>query len=149
MSKLSEEEKQATSDTVVTGSCLCGDVKYQVKGPFSHFRYCHCSRCRKATGSAHAANLFAKVSNITWLTAEDKREVFMLEEAQGFGKHFCKRCGSALPFDFGNLGKILLIPAGTLDDDPKVTPRDNIFWADKAPWFEHCSNMPCHDEFDH
>ena len=44
-----------SSDTI-TGTCLCGQIKFEVTPPFAGFRYCHCSRCRKASGSAHAAN---------------------------------------------------------------------------------------------
>ena len=46
------------SSESIPGSCLCGLVKFEVTPPFAAFRYCHCSRCQKASGSAHAANAF-------------------------------------------------------------------------------------------
>lgn len=45
----------------VKGSCLCGRVTFVVSGPFEAFHWCHCSRCRKDTGSAHASNIFAGI----------------------------------------------------------------------------------------
>jgi hypothetical protein len=42
----------------ITGACLCGAVAYAAEGPFPVFQYCHCSRCRRFTGSAHAANVW-------------------------------------------------------------------------------------------
>jgi hypothetical protein len=52
----------------VTGSCLCGAVSFEVSGAFDSFFLCHCSRCRKDTGSAHAANLFWRyyISRTQW-----------------------------------------------------------------------------------
>ena len=51
------------SDEVLTGSCLCGAVSYEVRGPFTRFGHCHCSRCRKASGSAHSTALYAIPAN--------------------------------------------------------------------------------------
>ena len=46
------------SERELAGGCLCGAIKYTVHGPFLRFLHCHCARCRKVTGSAHATNLF-------------------------------------------------------------------------------------------
>ncbi|RPH66319.1 MAG: aldehyde-activating protein, partial [Hyphomicrobiales bacterium] len=46
------------------GSCLCGDVRFEIAGDFEKFYLCHCSRCRKDTGSAHGANLFASAARL-------------------------------------------------------------------------------------
>ena len=47
---------------MIEGKCLCGNVRYRITGPILNFQYCHCSRCRKFTGSAHAANVFTVVA---------------------------------------------------------------------------------------
>ncbi len=56
--------------SAITGSCLCGSVKFEVTPPFAAFRYCHCSRCQKASGSAHAANAFLPATQFKWLAGD-------------------------------------------------------------------------------
>ena len=58
------------------GSCLCGAVRFEVLGEFERFFLCHCGRCRKDTGSAHAANLFSSTATVTWLSGEAKVKTF-------------------------------------------------------------------------
>src|SRR5262245_54108822 len=52
------------------GSCLCGDVRFEILGAFERFFLCHCGRCRKDTGSAHAANLFSSTAKVRWLSGQ-------------------------------------------------------------------------------
>jgi len=52
----------------LTGSCLCGSVMYKVSGDCEMFNHCHCSRCRKATGTGHASNLLFKYEYAEWLS---------------------------------------------------------------------------------
>lgn len=44
-------------ESTIHGSCLCGEVTFEVDPPFHKMVHCHCSRCRKATGTGHATNL--------------------------------------------------------------------------------------------
>jgi len=59
------------SDNKVNGSCFCKKVNYEISGNMGVFQYCHCSRCRKVTGSAHAANLFVAPDDFKWLSGEE------------------------------------------------------------------------------
>ncbi len=119
----------------IAGGCLCGQVKYKVIGPFDQFHLCHCSRCRKSTGSAHAANIFGKVDHIQWLQGEASIKRFDLPEAKQFARSFCDACGSPVPHQSGKTD-ILIIPAGSLDEIPEIMPQDHIFWADRSEWYE-------------
>jgi len=78
------------------GSCLCGEVTFEIEGEFENFFLCHCERCRKDTGSAHAANLFSSTAKLRWLSGEDKAKIFNYR-SEGHIKSFCSNCGSALP----------------------------------------------------
>ena len=128
-----------------SGSCLCGAVKYRFHGPEYVFQYCHCSRCRKFTGSAHAANIIINPNNFEWLEGEDQVGRFELPEAKHFATCFCKRCGSSLPWK-AQSGASVVIPAGTLDDDPGIRPVQNIYWNSRAPWREAVESLPQYDE---
>lgn len=131
-------------DEKITGSCLCGDISYQFVGPTKVFQYCHCTRCQKITGSAHAANIIIDPSQFKWLTGEKSVGRFELPEAKYFASSFCSKCGSSLPWLTKN-AKAMIVPAGTLDDDPKVKPSHNIYYADKACWYDDVNNLVKYD----
>ena len=85
------------ADEVLHGSCLCGAVRYRVQGPFMRFVHCHCSRCRKATGSGHATNLIAEAANLEWIAGRDQTQRFDLPSAKSFATAICRTCGSPVP----------------------------------------------------
>ena len=116
------------------GSCLCGEVTFLVEGDFEHFYLCHCEYCRKDTGSAHAANLFATNATLTWLSGADKVRRFDLPSTR-HSKCFCSVCGSALPRS-PSRGEPLVVPAGSLDGDVPISPNSHIFMASRANWDE-------------
>lgn len=122
------------SDFDVSGSCLCGQVRYRVRGPAYVFQYCHCTRCQKTTGSAHASNIIVDPSNFEWVEGEDLVGRYEHPEAKHFAVSFCTRCGSTLPW-LGKSARSVVVPAGTLDQDPGIRPRHNIFLGNRAPWY--------------
>lgn len=133
------------TDKKITGSCLCGEVAYQYTGPVKVFQYCHCSRCRKFTGAAHAANIIIDPAQFQWTSGEASVGRYELPDAKHFATAFCKKCGSSLPW-LSKSGKAMVIPAGTLDDDPGERPRHNIFMAYRAPWYTDADSLPKYDE---
>jgi hypothetical protein len=129
---------------VVNGSCLCGEVAYQLSGPLRSFKYCHCSRCRTVTGSAHAANLYVNPSQFTLVKGEALYGRYELEDAEFYATGFCKQCGSNLPW-LTQTGQKMIIPAGSIDDDIEVTPSQNIFCGSQANWYVDVSSIPKFD----
>ena len=114
------------------GSCLCGQVSFEIEGDFEHFFICHCSYCRKDSGSAHAANLFTKKRALKWLSGEEKVTNFLLE-ASRHTKSFCSICGSALPIVEPD-NEVCIVPAGCLDDEVTMKPEAHIYTASQASW---------------
>jgi hypothetical protein len=123
-----------------SGSCLCGAVRFKIDGDFEHFYLCHCRHCRKDTGSAHGANLFSSTATLKWLSGEDQVRAFNLPNTRH--RHcFCSTCGSALP-DLQMDGKLLKVPAGSLDTDVLNRPDAHIFFASKANWDGALEQIP-------
>lgn len=122
------------------GSCLCGEVTFEIEGDFEGFYLCHCGRCRKDTGSAHAANLFSSTAKLKWLTGQEKAKTFNFR-SEGHIKSFCTNCGSALPNIQMN-GKLLVVPAGSLDSDINIKPQGHIYYASKANWDTELEKVP-------
>ncbi len=127
------------------GSCLCGTVRYEIDGEFERFYLCHCQHCRKDTGSAHAASLFATQATLTWIAGEDKVTTFNLPSTR-HSKSFCSLCGSALP-GLQAEGKLLVVPAGSLDTDLHIKPDAHIFMASKAGWDSWLEEIPKLEKF--
>ncbi len=122
------------------GSCLCGEVVFEVNGDFEDFFLCHCKWCRKDTGSAHAANLFSSTATIKWISGEDSVKSFQYKSTQHV-KAFCTNCGSALPNTQMD-GALLVVPAGSLNTDVPIQPKGHIFLAYKANWDNNLGEIP-------
>ena len=118
----------------IAGSCLCGEVAYELHNPVAMFQ-CHCSRCRRARGAAHGANLFCKVDDFHWTRGESFVADYKLTDARFYGVAFCRQCGAAVPRVSRERG-IVIVPASGLDTDPGVRPSAHIYVGSKAPWFE-------------
>jgi hypothetical protein len=121
------------SQIILRGSCLCGAVKYQVSGEARRFYHCHCSRCRKTTGTGHASNLFLQPAALEWLSGEQHIRTFKVPEAKRFTNQFCGICGGRVPRRPENMDAVM-IPAGSLDDEPPISPQARIFTGSSASW---------------
>lgn len=122
------------------GSCLCGAVRFQVEGDFERFYLCHCSRCRKGSGSAHGANLFSTTARLTWLSGKDDVTDFRMSTSR-HSHCFCRVCGSALPYE-RNGGALVVVPAGSLDSSVDIRPTGHIFTASRADWDRDLASLP-------
>jgi hypothetical protein len=134
------------SETTLRGSCLCGTVTFEVDPPFQKMIHCHCSRCRKGTGTGHATNMAGDPANFRWLSGEASIRRYDLPTAKSFSKWFCNECGSPLPRTTRN-GLVMVIPAGSLDSLPPVAPTDHIFWGSRVPWGCASGGLETHEEY--
>jgi hypothetical protein len=124
-----------------TGSCFCGAITYEVEGDLGRTYYCHCSRCRKISGSAFSAN--AVIAPAQFRITQGKELLASFTDGNGVSRAFCSRCGSHLVVSQGDQMRLRL---GSLDT-PLGAPLDmHIFAASKADWFEVLDSLPCHDE---
>ena len=124
------------------GTCLCGVVAFEFDGPVSEFALDHCSRCRKATGSAFASELVVASDSFRWLRGRAGIRVYqapIVRSPPAYERWFCASCGGPVPREVAGM---VLIPAGLLDVDPDVRPMRHIFVRAKACWFEILDNLP-------
>lgn len=135
-----------SSEHAVAGSCLCGDIRFEIAPPSTAFRYCHCTRCRKVTGSAHAANLFVPAAQFSWTAGETLARRYDLPGAKRFAVSFCPNCGTRVPHKVTGTEN-MLIPAGVLDGTPDLKPDGSIFWGSRAEWFIETPALPKAEEY--
>ncbi len=126
------------------GGCLCGRVRYEVVGAPLVFHYCHCSRCRKSTGSAHASNLFFAPEKLRWLEGQEAVKRFEPEGTKYFATAFCEQCGSSLPWAAKG-GRTMVVPAGTLEEPVSARPQQAVFWGSRADWYVDPASLPRHE----
>ncbi len=120
---------------VVRGSCLCGGVRFEVTQPFLRASHCHCSRCRKHSGTFGETQGRVPRAGFSLLAGEELLRVFR-PEPDAAAKVFCAQCGSSL---FGGSwpdGDEVSIRLGSLDDDPGIRPQFHTFVGSAAPWEE-------------
>ncbi len=123
---------------MITGSCLCGTVSWQLDGALDEMSHCHCSMCRKAHAAPFATYVDTERDNFRWLSGEDSISEY--ESSPSFIRNFCGNCGSVVPEAFSK--ERIAIPAGGLDGDPGVRPTAHIFVSSKAPWHEISDDLP-------
>ncbi len=129
---------------MIRGSCLCGGVRFELDRAAGPFELCHCTRCRKASGSAFVAGIYAKREDLRLLQGQDLVRTYdapLRDTPPPYRACFCSRCGSPLP-DLESRSPTLEIPAGILDDDPALRPDKHIFVEHKAPWFAIADALP-------
>lgn len=130
----------------LAGSCLCGSVAYELEGDARRFYHCHCERCRKATGAAHASNILMRLHSIVWTAGEQLTKRYKVPEAERFAVVFCAECGSPLPRVSPD-GANVVVPAGSLDHEPSIDPQARIFDGSRAAWSCSGDSIPAHETY--
>src|SRR5690242_6631069 len=113
---------------MITGSCLCRAVRFEVAAVVGPFELCHCTRCRKVSGSAFRAMVGVQTEGFRFVAGRELVATYdapLLHAPPPYRTAFCRRCGSPVP-DPAPAGEWFEIPAGLLDDDPGVRPDRHI-----------------------
>ena len=112
------------------GSCNCGEIKYLVKDAFEFVGNCHCSQCRKFSGSAFST--FGRLSEDDFRIVHGESALARFIVSENTTRVFCTICGSSLYALKPEIKKIHL-RMGTLDDMPSSLPTFHVHTASKAP----------------
>ena len=129
---------------MLTGSCLCGDVAFEIHGPVDTMIHCHCSMCRKFHGSAFATFGTPSPEDFRWVRGSERVRTYRASE-RGH-RHFCPRCGSAVPICGEGL-PFALVPMGNVTEDPVTRPGLHLFTGSMAPWHTIVDDLPQHEEY--
>jgi hypothetical protein len=114
------------------GSCLCRNVRYEIDGELGEFGYCHCTSCRKASGSAHGAN--APVERAAFRLTSGADTLREYESSPGKFRVFCSRCGSPIYAYVAATPEVLRLRLGSLDTPFTKQPTAHTWVSDKASW---------------
>jgi hypothetical protein len=125
---------------MLTGSCLCGAVRFTVNGKLGPVIHCHCGTCRKAQGAAFMTSAPVRRKYFALVAGADS--VTAYESSPGKQRCFCRTCGSPLWSTREDTPDILRLRLGLLDGDPSRRPAAHIWVGDKAPWCEITDDLP-------
>lgn len=128
------------------GSCLCGAIKIELSGPITSIIHCHCSLCRKNSGTAYATNGFINSDDLEVLDPALKLNSFAFKP--GKERHFCSVCASPIySSNADNPGKLRL-RLGILDSDIVERPGSHNFVSSRANWDDMDSDLPRYEQFE-
>lgn len=121
------------------GSCLCGKCSFEVVGDPGPVGKCHCSKCRKVSGTGSNAVFWIAPDSFKWLSGEENAKTYSLPD--GWRSVFCNDCGSPIPAfvegsplpEFAGSG-MWIVPAGLMDEEVNVGVRGHIWVENKPEW---------------
>lgn len=116
-----------------TGGCLCGAVRYLLRGEPEAIAVCHCTHCQKQSGSPFSFNLFFKEADYEQ-TGETRFFVDTGDSGQPSHRHFCGSCGSPILTRVSTLPGMVLMKAGTLDSMEGLQPQIEIYTDRAVKW---------------
>jgi len=115
----------------LSGRCLCGGVRYQIKGLLRDVVNCFCTQCQKTSGHHVAATRVREKD----LTIEASETLTWYASSPGYERGFCNKCGGNLFWRC--LGdKHISVMAGTLDKPTGLKTVKNIYQEDASDYFE-------------
>ena len=127
----------------IKGACSCGNVTYIIDRRLRDATSCHCSMCRKASGSQSSAFALLEPNAFSWLSGEDKLTYY--KSSKDMGSFFCSRCGSTLAGTYK--GEICWVTLGCVEGDPEITVEKHIFMGSKASWETNPNDVAQFEEF--
>ena len=129
-----------TSTVHATGRCMCGSVRYSISGPMRDVVACHCTECRRFTGSVWHASATRRAD----LHVRDNGQLKWFQSSLHARRGFCGNCGSSLFFD-NERNDYMVTTAGTLDAPTEVSHRVHIFVSEKGDYYELADDLPKHE----
>jgi hypothetical protein len=121
--------RDADADEMDGGTCLCGEVAFELVRSAGRMMSCHCARCRRAhtaahtaaRTAAHTANIFVDSAKFRWVRGESQVSNYGPPKDWHFGTAFCRLCGSTLPREVRSVG-LVVVPTGTLPQYASTPP---------------------------
>ncbi|HEY7608805.1 MAG TPA: GFA family protein [Alphaproteobacteria bacterium] len=124
---------------MITGGCLCGAVRYEVDADrLEHASYCHCTMCRRASGSAFGVSARAPAAKLRWTGREPK----CYRSSKIAVRAFCPDCGSPIYFQYDARPHYYAVAVGSLDDPGAVKPELHYGIESHIPWVNIDDGLP-------
>jgi hypothetical protein len=127
------------------GHCLCGAIRYELRGEVGPIDHCHCSMCRRSHGAPFST--FGRIRRADLQITAGAELLTRHASSDAVERSFCARCGSRLFFRHAALPDHEFVAIGSLDDDSDVKVEAHIFVGSKARWFTIHDELPQHEAY--
>lgn len=128
------------------GSCYCGKVKIAISGAITSIIHCHCSKCRKASGTAYATNGLVKADEFKITAGAEHMGKF--GKVAGKNRHFCKICASPIYSSNIDDPQNVRIRLGMLDSAISERPMAHTFVTSQANWEDLDAGLPRYERYE-
>ncbi|MBO6949978.1 MAG: GFA family protein [Rhodospirillales bacterium] len=126
----------------ITGSCLCGSVTFEYTGDVGAAAYCHCTDCRKTTGSAFNISIGLPSEGFSLTNGAPKEFTKTADSGQPITRHFCSDCGAPLYTSSSLNPAMIYVKAGALDDPTAVKPAYQSWTRSRVTWSKIDDDLP-------
>jgi hypothetical protein len=133
---------QITDDTLTTGRCMCGAIRYALTGKPRWVMHCHCASCRRAVSSVVATYVGVKTARFRYTAGTPKG----YSGSPGVTRHFCGDCGTPIAYTGARWPDEVHLYHGTLDDPAAWLPTGHAHVVEQIPWFEVHDDLPRYEE---
>jgi len=130
------------NETVRTGGCQCGAVRFRIHGALGRASICHCRMCQKQFGGFFGPFVAVPKDGVEWT----REEPSYFQSSVNIARGFCKRCGTPLTYRYPNG---LAIAIGAFDDRSDLVPKIHLNYASRLPWVETIFENPALEDPDY
>lgn len=116
----------------LTGGCLCGSIRYLVRGDPIYITHCHCPTCRRASGAAFVTWFTVRVSELDWRG----EPLTLYRSSAAVERGFCRRCGASLSYRHESDPAEIDLTLGSLDHPELLRPEHHTWWEARLEWAE-------------
>jgi hypothetical protein len=124
---------------MLSGSCLCGAVAYEVDADAGPIVHCHCQSCRKTHGAAFSSIMAVPRDHFRFVRGDALLNTF--ESSPGKSRKFCSRCGSHIVAQ-RDQASVTILRLGCLDTPIEAADAYHIWRSDGASWYDPKSELP-------
>ena len=123
-----------------TGHCLCERVNFGFESKPTDVGICHCSICRRITGSAFGTYVQVSESELTLSCGAEELNDYEISDMSS--TQFCRTCGSTVFARHVDYPEFVFVYLGVLDDAADIRPMYHEYVDSKARWFEILDSLP-------
>ena len=131
---------------MLTGSCLCGKIRYTVSQPLDKIIACNCTHCQKASGAGASHNALVPTKAVTFVAGTPKRYADTAQSGNILNRYFCGDCGSPIYSQREKVPEMMVLKVGTLDSSNDMKIVMNVWTKSARPWMHVDSATECHAE---
>ncbi len=126
----------------ITGGCLCGALRWDYSGTVGPAAYCHCSDCRRITGSAFNISVPVEAAAFRIIKGTPRGFAKLSDAGVELTRYFCPDCGSPIFGSSPRHPETFYVKAGSFDDPGLIRPSHQSWTQSRVAWSSISTELP-------